>query len=48
MGQGQEPPARKLLEVGITEGIWVMLQNCHLGLSIISASSPSGSRRFQN
>ena len=33
MGQGQEPPARKLLEVGITEGIWVMLQNCHLAVS---------------
>ena len=24
MGQGQEPAARKLLEQGITEGIWVL------------------------
>ena len=35
MGQGQEPAARKLLDQGINEGIWVLLQNCHLGLSFM-------------
>ena len=35
MGQGQEPAARTLLNQGITEGIWVLLQNCHLGLSFM-------------
>jgi len=35
MGQGQEPAARKLLDQGIAEGIWVLLQNCHLGLSFM-------------
>ena len=33
MGQGQEVPARRLLQQAMTEGRWVMFQNCHLGLA---------------
>ena len=36
MGQGQEPAARKLIATGVTQGSWVMLQNCHLGLKFMS------------
>ncbi|XP_075973556.1 dynein heavy chain 8, axonemal kl-3 [Anticarsia gemmatalis] len=32
MGQGQEIHARKLIDRGLSEGLWVLLQNCHLGL----------------
>ena len=36
MGQGQEPAARKLIATGVGQGSWVMLQNCHLGLSFMA------------
>jgi len=35
LGQGQEPAARKLINTGVTQGSWVMLQNCHLGLKFM-------------
>lgn len=35
MGQGQEVHARRLLKVALSEGNWVLLQNCHLCIAYV-------------
>lgn len=36
MGQGQEVHARRLLKSAVTDGNWVLLQNCHLCINYVN------------
>ena len=47
LGQGQEPAARKLINTGVTQGSWVLLQNCHLGLKFMAETEQSMVRLYE-
>merc|ERR1740117_656216 len=40
MGQGQHPVARSLISACVSEGGWVLLQNCHLGIDFMQELLP--------
>ena len=40
MGEGQDIVAQRAIDAAIANGSWVLLQNCHLGLSFVDTLEP--------